>query len=112
MEGSHFKGANAIPTPLLAVNQAGLLEHREVFGHGIERHVEAAGHVAHSGRTVAESPQNGAAGPVGDRTENAVQMFLMVNHTVESMVLMEAMSTGTVRLAWASGLLLVVRRAG
>lgn len=75
--------ANAAHPPVPpALHEARTLEDHEVLADGRQRHGERAGELTHCGLAPGQPSDDGAAGGVGEGTEDSIEPQEMVNHMV------------------------------
>jgi hypothetical protein len=72
----------AHPSVPPALHEARTLEHNEVLADGRQRHGERAGELAHRGLAPGQPSDDGAAGGVGEGTEDSIEPRVTVNHMV------------------------------
>lgn len=77
----HQTNAAHPPVPP-ALHEARALEDHEVLADGRQRHGERAGKLAHRGLAPGQPSDDGAAGGVGQGTEDSIEPQEMVNHMV------------------------------
>jgi hypothetical protein len=77
----HQADAAHAPVPP-ALHEARTLEHNEVLADGRQRHGERAGELAHRGLAPRQPGDDGAAGGVGEGTEDGIEPREIVNHMV------------------------------
>jgi hypothetical protein len=76
--------ADPVPAPNLLAYKAGMLEHDDVLRDGVKGNGEIPGDFGNTGGALAELPQNGPTGWVGNRAEDVVERFRRtINHMVE-----------------------------
>jgi hypothetical protein len=81
--GGGFDPTAMHPAVLLAGQEAGVLEHAQVLGHGGKRHRKGVGEVAHRSLPQGQSGQDRPTRGIRERGERGIQRPGMINHLVK-----------------------------
>lgn len=74
------QAADVVAAVYVALDEAGPLEHHQVFRNGVERDRKLVGDIGDPCRSRPQLFENGSAGGIGNRPKNGIERGFMINH--------------------------------